>query len=241
MSTSAVNTLLTALRTGQATSPALIWYGSSGERIELSGKVLDNWVAKTSNFLVDELDAEPGLRVRLELPVHWKSLVWILAAWQTGCTVVLGSGGGPAAVTASAAADAAAEGTAVAVALGALDLSYPEDLPPGVVDYAAEIRSYADTFVADGEAGPGVAALEVNGTTGSRRLTGTLTYGDLPIQDGSDARPEVLLAASADLPLVLEGALEAWASGGTVVLTPAGEEPSPRLLESERVTKRLAA
>ena len=76
--------LMTALRSGHSTSPRLTWYGPDAERVELSGRVLDNWVAKTSNLLQDELDAEPGMRLRLDLPAHWKSVIWALAAWQLG-------------------------------------------------------------------------------------------------------------------------------------------------------------
>ena len=59
MSIPAAN-LMSALRSGHSTSPRLTWYGPDSERVELSGRVLDNWVAKTSNLLQDELDAEPG-------------------------------------------------------------------------------------------------------------------------------------------------------------------------------------
>lgn len=240
MTTSAVSTLLSNLRTRQATSPALIWYGDAGERIELSGKVLDNWVAKTSNFLMDELDAEPGMRVRLDLPVHWKTLVWVLAVWQTGGTAVLGDGGTAAEVTVTDSPDPDAQGTVVAVAPGALDLSFPGDLPAGVVDYAAEIRSYADTYVSEGAPEAAGAALEVHAATASAELSGTVTYAALPVK-AEDGSAEVLLAASADLPLVLAEALRIWAAGGSVVLTPAGTEPGERLLASERVTRRLEA
>ena len=48
--------------------PRLTWYGAGGERIELSGAVLANWVAKTTNLLVEEFDAGPGTRVVLDLP-----------------------------------------------------------------------------------------------------------------------------------------------------------------------------
>lgn len=238
--TTEVSTLLSNLRTRQATSPALIWYGDAGERIELSGKVLDNWVAKTSNFLMDELDAEPGMRVRLDLPVHWKSLVWVLAIWQTGGTAILGGGGQTAEVTVTDSPDNAAQGTVVAVALGALDLSFPSDLPAGAVDYAAEVRSYADTYVSDEVPDGTGAALEVHGATASAELSGTVTYGALPMAAAGE-NAEVLLAASADFPLVLAEALRTWAAGGSVVLTPAGAEPGERLIASERVTRRLAA
>src|SRR5213595_2296246 len=84
--------LMTTLRSGHATSPRLTWYGPDSERVELSGRVLDNWVAKTSNLLQDELDAEPGMSLRVDLPAHWKSFVWALAGWQLGMELVLDGG-----------------------------------------------------------------------------------------------------------------------------------------------------
>jgi len=91
MSIPAIN-LMTTLRSGHATSPRLTWYGPDSERVELSGRVLDNWVAKTSNLLQDELDAEPGMRLNLDLPAHWKSMIWALAAWLLGMETVLDGG-----------------------------------------------------------------------------------------------------------------------------------------------------
>ena len=129
--------LMTTLRSGHSTSPRLTWYGPDSERVELSGRVLDNWVAKTSNLLQDELDAEPGMRLRLDLPAHWKSIIWALAAWQLGMEVVLGPG--DADLLATSEPDAAEDGFAavVAVPLPALAMRWPGDLPAGVLDYAA--------------------------------------------------------------------------------------------------------
>ena len=59
--------LLHAFRTDNPTAPRLTWYGPDSERVEFSGRVLDNWVAKTANYLVDELDAEPGTVICLDL------------------------------------------------------------------------------------------------------------------------------------------------------------------------------
>jgi len=69
-------------------SPRLAWSSSDGEALELSGRVLANWTAKIANLLVEEADAEPGTRVLLDLPVHWRSLVWALGTWVAGATVV---------------------------------------------------------------------------------------------------------------------------------------------------------
>lgn len=82
--------VLDALLRADATRPRITCYDDrTGERIELSAKVLANWVAKAANLLTEEFDAEPGTRVALALPPHWRTLYWALAVWRTGATVVL--------------------------------------------------------------------------------------------------------------------------------------------------------
>src|SRR5690625_2572400 len=83
-----VLTLLQAWSDGQG-EPALTWYGPDGERVELSQRVLANWVTKAINLLSDEADTAPGSAVGLDLPMHWRTLVWALAAWGCGATVTL--------------------------------------------------------------------------------------------------------------------------------------------------------
>ncbi|HSO65223.1 MAG TPA: TIGR03089 family protein, partial [Ornithinibacter sp.] len=53
---------------------------TKGERIELSARVLANWVAKAANLLQDDLDAGPGSVVLLDLPPHCRTLYWAFAA-----------------------------------------------------------------------------------------------------------------------------------------------------------------
>jgi hypothetical protein len=69
--------------------PRVTWYGPDGERVELSSKVLDNWVAKSANLLVAEFDAGPGSAVLVDLPGHWRTVSWLLAIWATGAAAVL--------------------------------------------------------------------------------------------------------------------------------------------------------
>jgi uncharacterized protein (TIGR03089 family) len=90
--------LLRALLTADPVRPRVTWYGPEGERIELSAKVLDNWVAKSANLLVDELDTGPGSAVVVDLPGHWRTLAWLLAIWATGATAVLATAADPPAV-----------------------------------------------------------------------------------------------------------------------------------------------
>ncbi len=218
-----------ALRTRDATAPRLTWYGPDAERIELSGRVLENWVAKTANFLVDELDAGPGTVVALRLPVHWRSLVWLLAGWTVGAGVALpdtatdDDGGAPAGasgadiVVTDTPGDVPSGPLVVAVALPALAMRWPGDLPRGVLDYAGEVRAHSDVYQSFGSGGteplealvPGLGAAE----TGRRLL--------VPGSDGWAA--------------VVRASVGAWVGGGSIVLLDAGVAATDRLRESERV------
>src|SRR3954470_6954969 len=73
--------------------PRVTWYGSDGERVELSARTLENWVAKTANLLVEDFDAGPGSRICLRLPAHWRAVPWLLAVWSDGaCALVPAQG-----------------------------------------------------------------------------------------------------------------------------------------------------
>ena len=70
--------------------PFLTWYDDRrGERVELSFRTFDNWVAKTANLLVDELGAEPGDRVGVLLVDHWQTPIVLAACWRAGVGVVV--------------------------------------------------------------------------------------------------------------------------------------------------------
>src|SRR5947209_13261290 len=88
-----VPALLRRLLAADPGRPRLTWYGPDGERVELSGRTLDNWVAKSANLLVEEFDAGPGSRVDVRLPPHWRTVTWLLAAWSTGACVLVDPAG----------------------------------------------------------------------------------------------------------------------------------------------------
>jgi len=68
--------------------PLVTYYDeATGERVELSVTTYANWVAKASSLLVDEHDLERGARLRIDLPPHWLSLVFLGAAWNAGLVV----------------------------------------------------------------------------------------------------------------------------------------------------------
>lgn len=235
-----------------STTPKLIWYGEANERVELSGRVLDNWVAKTSNLLVEELDAADGTVVAMDLPPHWRTLVWALASWQVGAVTLLGEGPGQRTTSPDLRLSMDQDRTVsahtgsellVLIARGALDMRWPGELPPGAVDYAATVRSFGDVYLEEPANRQGTLAVET---------TTVLTFKDLAespltVADGKpDEKPAAdggvwLIPASLPLRSVLGAALRVWSADGTVVLVHASVEGIERLAEGERVTARLAA
>lgn len=56
-------------------------------RVELSRATFDNWVSKTVNFLRMEAEIGQAATLRLDLPLHWMTAVWLVAAWEAGADV----------------------------------------------------------------------------------------------------------------------------------------------------------
>jgi uncharacterized protein (TIGR03089 family) len=222
--------LMATLRSGNSTAPRLTWYGPDDERVELSGRVLDNWVAKTSNLLQDELDAAPGMRVRLELPAHWKSMVWALAAWQLGMQTVLGEDAAEYLVTADPVAVQGNYDAVIAVALPALAMRWPGELTAGCLDYAAEVRSHGDVFMPHADADPsGCAVVAVDG----RRHSHQELLEGFAASHGEGVRLHI--PAGNGLEAALSHALGAWDHDGSVVMTHPDVELTDKLLAAERI------
>jgi uncharacterized protein (TIGR03089 family) len=144
--------LLGPLRTGSAAARPLITFydDATGERVELSGTTTANWAAKAANLLREECDVEPGTRVALLLPAHWQTAAVLLAAWWCGAEVVSRPGDAEWVLCDADRVDIAlASGSAggvVALSLDAFGKGI-SGLPPGVVDFATEVRGQGDDFV----------------------------------------------------------------------------------------------
>ncbi|PJI94238.1 TIGR03089 family protein [Luteimicrobium subarcticum] len=266
---STVPALLAAL-TARGGAPALTWYDDDG-RVELSGAVLANWVVKTTNLLVEELDAAPGTRVRLDLPAHWRAAVWALAAWRAGATVLLGDPDGDAADVVvtdrpgapHAAAGSAARAEVVAVSLPALARRFDGDLPPGAIDAAAAVMTYADALGWVPPTDPAAPALsDVSprgatdgpdpGVTTHAALLGWATADDAPASGtAAGARTVLVVPHGVDArPLVgslLRAVVGVWARGGSAVVVTgapaAAEQDDPerwrRIVDGERAEATL--
>jgi uncharacterized protein (TIGR03089 family) len=150
--------------------PLITFYDdATGERVELSVKTFDNWVAKTANFLVDGIGTEPGARVALALPVHWQTAVWLYACWSAGLVALpVDDGDIPSDIDVVAAAPdrlaAALSTSAEVVGLSLHALGAPlEECPPLVTDYAVEVRAHGDHF--GGSVDEDAPAVELGGET----------------------------------------------------------------------------
>ncbi|GAA3289314.1 hypothetical protein GCM10020218_057690 [Dactylosporangium vinaceum] len=64
--------------------PFLTFYDdATGERTELSGATLANWVSKTANLLVDGCGLGPGDTAAVRLPAHWQTAAILLGFYST--------------------------------------------------------------------------------------------------------------------------------------------------------------
>lgn len=226
-------TLLAPVR--HNTSPWLTWYSSAGERVELSGRVFDNWVSKTANLLSEEFDIEQGAVVGSDLPAHWKTFALALACWQLGAEFHCADDSDETAypvdlwVTADPeTASAAAAPELMVVALPSLAMRFPAAVPAGALDFAAEVRSFADSYFPEA----------VNGDATALSGAGAeLSYAELfsALSPGGTA----LLSAEMPCALALSTALSIWKAGDAVVLIEAGMSVSDSLIAGERIVRRL--
>lgn len=137
----------------RGTSPALTWYSAEG-RVELSGRVAANHLAKIAGYLLEDVWIEPGAVVLLDCRAGFKQALWGLGALLAGAHVAVGQtpSGGLAAVVTDAPerwAGSTANGVEVlAVDPAPLAMQWTgESLPPGVRDAAAEVLGASDVLM----------------------------------------------------------------------------------------------
>lgn len=250
--------ILTALAADPG-RPRLTWYGADGERIELSGAVLNNWVTKTTNLLVEELDDGPNTVIALDLPPHWRTLVWGLAIWRAGGHLLHAPPNAAAdasiAVTNQPAGWLRADGTLpprldlVAVTLPALARSFDGDLPARAIDAASAVMTYGDQlgWVPETDpTAPAISGIGVGDTPVSHAALLQWAATNAGFAPAAGARVLLQLEhGAAALAGLLAAALAVWAADGSVViLAPsvtadlATDLPRrDRLVSTERVTQ----
>ena len=214
-------------------SPWLTWYSAQGERIELSGRVFDNWVAKSANLLGDTYDLSEGDAVVLTLSSHWKSLALALAALHHGATLLTAAdpeAGSAVLWITSDPADPGIPASAeiLAVNPASLAMSFGPDLGPVAEDYNSAVRSFGDQFYPSAVSGEATALYQ-----GEQREA--LSISDL---FNTAAEPKGTILVTAEIPLLelLAYAVAQWKASDAIVLIGEGVEATPRLREGERIT-----
>lgn len=133
------------------TTPLLTFYDdSSGDRTELSGATLDNWVSKTANMLLDGMGLGPGDTVAVLMPPHWQTAAILLGVASAGLTADISVQAGPVDAlftTPDQVTAASTKATGDRYATGLLPFAMPlRSLPDGYQDYVLEVRNYGDHF-----------------------------------------------------------------------------------------------
>ena len=203
----------------RGTQPALTWYNEQG-RMELSGKVAANHLAKIAGYLADELWLDPGAAVELDLPAHWKQVLWGLGAMLAGLDVRVSAGKTAMNIVASDkptdaiitsrpeehSPDSSPAESVAALDLGPLSLRWMgTPLSPGIYDASAEVMGQPDSLMDD------------------TRFTSSnfAQWHNLGILDCGDDEARVLIAATAgvlDPAVVLAVAARQLSRGSLVVV-----------------------
>lgn len=200
-----------------AASPLVTCYGSSAshdlaDRSEFSTRSFVNWVDKTANLLIDELDADTGdtlaLPVLEQHPHHWMAWVWMATAWQVGLQIVEDSADitvhGPELPEQTSGTTLACSLHPLGLPLDAATAARAADL--GVIDYSAEVLSQPDAWL----------GVDPSADT---PLWGELTWDDLVAEPDAERRlirPESGRDAAS--------ALIAALPRGSVVTVPSGTD-----------------
>jgi uncharacterized protein (TIGR03089 family) len=204
--------LADALRRDGARPFLTAYDDASGERVELSVATTANWVAKTANFLVEEIGVEPGDSVGVMLPLHWQTAIVLLACWSAGAVVGW---------------DADPAHAATITDLGHRDLALervPADrvvtlsLAPMGADFSRLVAAQPDVFVAVDATGEDVVE----------------AFGSPGLASGARVLSVMSLDTAAGLAGGLIGPL---AVGGSVVPV---RHPDPSLLAERCLTERVS-
>jgi len=225
-----------------STGPLITYYDdATGERVELSATTLANWVAKTANLLVDDLDVEPGSRVAVLLPAHWQHAVVLLACWRIGACVTRDPADADLLLTTPDLSAAPGTARPPVLALSLLPMNRPcRSLPPGAVDYAAEVLAHGDAYAGPAPDPEALALDARHGTFSYAALAASAVAraGELGLTVG-----DRLLAVDRQpfLP-VTDWLLAPLAAGASIVLCRNPEHTAlAHRAETEQVTASLGA
>jgi uncharacterized protein (TIGR03089 family) len=213
--------------------PLLTWYDdATGERTELSGATLSNWVAKTANLLTDGCGLGPGDVAAVRTPPHWQTFAIYLAAWTAGLAVTHSASSSPdVAFLMPSESAAAPDSFAVGLHPFALPVS---TVQPGVLDWVSSARVHGDYYTGPSVASSALALVDLPGggsvTQGDLVARGLARASSLGLTPGS----RVLLSL-ADHPQPVDWLVAPLVAGCTLV---AVAHADPSTLDARAATER---
>lgn len=215
--------------------PLVTFYDhASGERTELSVTTYGNWVAKASSLLAEEGDLERGQRIRIDLPPHWLTPIFLGAAWNLGLCVSTHDDVDAVVCGPDSLASWSERSDEVAVfacSLLPMGVRFPDGVPAGVHDVGIEVWTQPDSFV---PWDPATAEDAATDDTTQARMWEAATAGSL-LTSGD----RLLSVANPASPPDMATFTEPLARGGSLVLV---RNPDPARLDdvfaSERATDR---
>lgn len=221
--------------------PLVTFYDhGTGERVELSVTTYANWVAKASSLLVEEHDLERGSTLRVDLPAHWLTTVFLGAAWNAGL-VVTGDDEPDAVVCGPTRvdhwADRAADLPVLACSLLPLGVRFPDPLPAGVHDVGVDIWSQPDSFVPWDPVQDDDVAHDLDAPVTQAELWEGAAAGSL-LTDGGRLLSEANPASPPGIATFTEPLAR---SGSLVLVVGAGREQLDATYAAERATARFPA
>lgn len=219
---------------GAPAQPLITHYDDAEDtRVELSVATMRNWAAKTANWLVDELDVEPGDRVSILMPAHWQTAAVFLGAWWCGAEVVT-TGEAKVAFIPPGATAPTAQVTAIA-SLDPMGKDLAGNVPTGSLDYIGDARLFGDDYIARTPV-PGNTPCFM-GSTVDQIVEKALSHAKtLGITDGARVLSTLYWPSSA-----MEGLVTVLAAGASLVqVTNANQEKLRKHAETERTTVTLS-
>ncbi len=211
---------------------------ATGDRTELSVTTYANWVAKTANLLLEEYLLDPGDRVRLALPPHWLTTVFLGAAWSTGLVISTDPGVTADLVITGPEHDGSTEADSAVLACSLLPFAvrFPDPLPAGVDDFGLLWPGQPDAPpVVDAPTGATIGWLDAAGSHSQSTLLDAARaasagwHGNRLI---TDVGPSEARGTSTFLAALVR-------SGSLVLVANARDERWPARLEGERATDVL--
>lgn len=215
--------------------PLVTFYDhATDERVELSVTTYANWVAKASGLLTDVADLERGMSLRIDLPPHWLSTVFLGAAWTVGLRVTTSDDPDAVVCGPEGMARWAPRASAVPVlacSLRPLGVRFAEPLPAGVLDVGVEIWSQPDGFTAwDPPTGDDLATDDLT----QRQVHDLTAAVGSVLTDGG----RLLSVADPASPPGMATFTEPLVRGGSLVLV---RNPDPARLDSVHDAERATA